>query len=291
MLRLGLRGRVSSRLSRRVYRGIGHTRMVVMPPDTSLTPPSAPGPSSATSAGTSAEANSGVNAGVRVIDLGPMGYAQAYKVQLDHHAEVLAAREAGQASPGVLLLVEHDPPVITMTKRPEAKGHLIANAEALRLAGVEVVETDRGGDITFHGPGQLVVYPILDLNVYSLGLHDYMRLLESAVIDTVGTFGVTGQREPGATGVWVPQSPQLPASKICAMGVRVRRWVSFHGLALNVTTNLDHFGLIVPCGLTGRKVTSLQRELGARCPSMIDVKRALIRSIDSALCARRSPTH
>jgi lipoyl(octanoyl) transferase len=155
--------------------------------------------------------------------------------------------------------------------------HLLASPELLSRHGVALAETDRGGDITYHGPGQLVAYPILDLNLLGLGLHAYMRLLEDAVIETCGTFGIQAQREPGATGVWVPGADGGSA-KVCAMGVRVRKWVSMHGLALNVTTNLEHFGLIVPCGLPGRPVTTVERELGASgrpCPGMVEVKRVL----------------
>jgi lipoyl(octanoyl) transferase len=152
-----------------------------------------------------------------------------------------------------------------------------------------VAETDRGGDITYHGPGQLVAYPILDLNAFGLRLHSYMRFLEDVVIATIAGFGITGVRDPGATGVWVAperggaeaSAPGGAARKICAMGVRVSRWVSMHGLALNVTTNLAHFDLIVPCGLAGRAVTSMERELGAACPSMDEVKAALVRSLRS----------
>lgn len=208
-----------------------------------------------------------------------MSYEAAYAVQTEHHAEVLAARESGAPMIGRVLLVEHDPPVITISRRPEARSHLIAGDGMLRAAGVTLAETDRGGDITYHGPGQLVAYPIVDLNHVNLGLHGYMRLLEGAVIECCAAFGVPAERDSAATGVWVPR-PGSPdgvraAAKVCAMGVRVRRWVSLHGLALNVTTNLDHFGLIVPCGLAGRAVTSLQRELGPACPAMDTVKSAL----------------
>lgn len=232
------------------------------------------------------------------IDLGRMAYAPAYNLQGEYLDRVLAEREAAAVRtadsphPGVgyVLLVEHDPPVITMTRRPAAASHLLATADALKREGIEVIETDRGGDITYHGPGQLVAYPILDLNVLKLRLHDYMRLLESAVIDTCGVFGVAGHRDACATGVWVGQGG-TPAchgmepvdakpndSKICAMGVRVRRWVSMHGLALNVTTNLAHFKHIVPCGL-GRPVTSLSEQLGDRCPAMPLVKIELVRHL------------
>ncbi|MHC5113243.1 MAG: lipoyl(octanoyl) transferase LipB [Planctomycetota bacterium] len=209
---------------------------------------------------------------LRVRDLGRMPYAEALELQRELQQEVIAGRERPHA-PMHLLLVEHDPPVITVSRRRTARTHLLAAPERLSGEGVEVVETDRGGDITYHGPGQLVVYPILDLNVLGLRLHSYMRFLEGIVIDTLEDYGVVGHRDPEATGVWVGPGPA--ARKICAMGVRVSRWVSMHGLALNVTTNLEHFGLIVPCGLVGREVTSLEQELGAGCPSMDDVKRAI----------------
>ena len=195
----------------------------------------------------------------------------------------------------------------TVSRRPTAAGNVVASAELLRQHGVAVVETDRGGDVTYHGPGQLVVYPILDLNALGLRLHEYMRLLEDVVIKTVAAFGIRAGRDVCATGVWVggagagvevvveveappSTSPSCeiakPGSKICAMGVRVRRWVSMHGLALNVTTNLDHFALIVPCGLVGRTVTSMDHELAELCPSMDAVKRELAENLRRAIEAR-----
>lgn len=209
---------------------------------------------------------------VRVEDLRRMPYAPAFERQRLAHDEVLAAREQGSPLAGVILLVEHDP-VITMTRR--AAPNLIATPEQLARAGVEVAETDRGGDITYHGPGQLVVYPILDLQRLGWNLHRYMRELEQVVIDACAGWGLEARRDPGATGVWVGEPP----AKVCAMGVRIRRWVTMHGLAINVTTNLAHFDLIVPCGLPGRPVTSLQRLLGAQCPPMDAVKRALIEGL------------
>jgi lipoyl(octanoyl) transferase len=176
-----------------------------------------------------------------------MSYLPAWEEQNRHVTEVLAARERGEPEVGRLLMVEHDP-VITVSNRAGAAANLVASPEALRMAGVSVERTDRGGDITYHGPGQLVVYPILDLNLLNLGLHAYMRMLEAAVIDTCAAFGVSARRDAAATGVWVGE----PGAKICAMGVRVRKWVSMHGLAINVTTDLSHFGLIIPCGLIGR---------------------------------------
>lgn len=208
-----------------------------------------------------------------------MAYAPSYQAQCAHLEEVLAARDAGAAEVGRVLLVEHDS-VITLGRRPGAVGNLVAGREELARQGIDLVQTDRGGDITYHGPGQLVAYPILDLNVLNLGLHEYMRLLEGAVIGLLAHLGITGHRDHTATGVWVEvpdTTGSLPArAKICAMGVRVRRWVSMHGLALNVSTNLEHFGLIVPCGLAGRPVTSLQALLGDACPALSNVKAMLV---------------
>ena len=211
-----------------------------------------------------------------------MAYEPAYQAQLAHLEEVMAAREAGSPIPGYLLLVEHDA-VITISRRAGAGNHLLATPQLLARHGVAVAETDRGGDITYHGPGQIVAYPILDLNLLNLGLHEYMRLLEQAVIDTCGRFALAAHRDTAATGVWVQSSAHAMDAKIAAMGVRVRRWVSLHGLALNVTTNLEHFGLIVPCGLAGRPVTSLAQQLGAACPSVGEAKATLVESLSQHL--------
>lgn len=217
----------------------------------------------------------------RVIDLGTLRYADAYAAQCTHVDELIAAR-AVRPEAARILVVQH-PPVITVSRRPQAAAHLTATEGALRRAGVEVAETDRGGDITYHGPGQLVVYPIVDLNLHNLGIHDYMRLLEDAVIGACASFGLDTRRDASATGVWTVRDDK-PFAKIAAMGVRVRRWVSMHGLALNVTTNLEHFRLIVPCGLH-RPVTSLERELGPACPPMERVKAAVVGELAARLGA------
>lgn len=175
--------------------------------------------------------------------------------------EVVAARDSG-GDQGTIHLLEHVPAVITISRRREAASHLLALPQRLVADGIEVRETDRGGDITYHGPGQLVAYPNIDLNIFNLGLHDYMRLLEESVIRACASWGVAAERDPSATGVWVG------GAKLCAMGVRVRKWVSMHGLAINVSTDLRHFDHIVPCGLAGRGVTSLQRLLGAAAPGV-----------------------
>jgi len=207
-----------------------------------------------------------------VRDLGRMPYTEALALQRSLQAEVIEGRSGGGHG-GYLLLVEHAPPVITVSRRAEASSHLLATPETLASTGVEVHETDRGGDITYHGPGQLVAYPILDLNRLDLRLHGYMRWLEDRVLDVLSQFGIEGHRDSDATGVWV--GPAGQDRKICAMGVRVSRWVTMHGLALNVDPILAHFDLIVPCGLHGRGVTSMKAELGQACPTMDEVKQAI----------------
>ncbi len=231
---------------------------------------------------------------IEVIELGRMAYRPAYDEQIRHLEEVIARRSDPDAPGGRLLLVEHDPPVITVSRRPGARDHLLASESLLESHGVEVCETDRGGDITYHGPGQLVAYPILDLNRLHLNLHGYMRFLEQVVIRVCREFGVDADTDGCATGVWVggqsdadcSLDPLAGGRKICAMGVRVRRWVSMHGLALNVATNLDHFNLIVPCGLVGRPVTSLAAELGDAAPGMARVRERLTACMTEAVAER-----
>jgi len=208
-----------------------------------------------------------------------MRYADALALQRELHAQVV---QQGAAGPWPLLLVEHSPPVITVSRRAGSRDHLTATPERLAELGVEVAETDRGGDITWHGPGQLVAYPIVHLQALGLGIHGYIRALEDAAMRVCATYGLHTHREEGATGVWCG-APGPASRKVCAIGVRVSRWVTMHGLALNVCPDLSHFELIVPCGLHGRPVTSLQRELGPRCPTMGDARSALAEALDSAL--------
>jgi lipoyl(octanoyl) transferase len=214
---------------------------------------------------------------LRVRDLSRMAYAEAFDLQKRLQREVIESRGTDGEPSGLvhLLLVEHDPPVITVSRRPGARQHLIATPAQLEAAGVEVAETDRGGDITYHGPGQLVVYPILDLNCLGLRIDSYMRFLEQVVIDVLAQFGIQGERDRAATGVWVKSradahglqsvgvtGSSAPPAKICALGVRVSRWVSMHGIALNCNNDLEPFSLIIPCGIKGYEVTSLSRETG-----------------------------
>lgn len=208
-----------------------------------------------------------------VQDLGPIDYDAAMARQKQAHGSLLER----EAAPTVFLL-EHDPPVITLSRRTDAAGHLRRSQEFLDQAGVQVRPTDRGGDITYHGPGQLVAWPVVPLEPLGLNLRQYVRLLEEAVIETVAGFGVQAGRDVCGVGVWVN------GAKLAAIGVRVQRWITMHGLALNVTTNLEHFSWIVPCGLN-RPVTSLEKLLGPDCPAMDEVKARLA----SALSKRLSP--
>lgn len=205
---------------------------------------------------------------LRVLDLGKIGYADALALQREAHERLVAGREA--CEPMTLFLLEHDPPVVTVTRRVGAAEHVLASDAVLARHGIERVETDRGGDVTYHGPGQLVAYPIMDLQRLGLKVHPYVRWLEQCVIDALSADGLEGMRDATATGVWVG-ADGAPERKIAAIGVRLSRFASLHGFALNVAPDLSHFGLIVPCGLQ-RPVTSMQAELGARCPSMEQVK-------------------
>ncbi len=205
---------------------------------------------------------------LRVLDLGRIGYADALALQRETHERLVAGREAHV--PMTLFLLEHDPPVVTVTRRVGAAEHVLATDELLARYGIERIETDRGGDVTYHGPGQLVAYPIMDLQRLGLKVHPYVRWLEQCIIDVLAEDGLVGTRDASATGVWVG-ADGAPERKIAAIGVRLSRFASLHGFALNVTPDLSHFGLIVPCGLQ-RPVTSMHAELGARCPSMEQAK-------------------
>lgn len=180
---------------------------------------------------------------------------------------------------GTVLLVEH-PPVYTLGKSGHAENLLIPR-EMLERMGARFYHIDRGGDITFHGPGQLVCYPILDLERIGIGLREYIEALEEAVIRTVAEYGIAAGRIAGASGVWIDPGKARPR-KICAIGVRSSRYVTMHGFALNVTTDLEWFSRINPCGFTDRGVTSIAAETGSQ-PSMQEVKQLVIRELATAL--------
>ena len=186
-----------------------------------------------------------------VVRLGRMGYEEA----LEYQREVARQRITGAIPHDVLLLVEH-PPVVTLGRSSKQK-NLVSSPEFLASRGVELFEVERGGDVTFHGPGQLVGYPIFDLKRHKQDLHWYLRSVEEALIRTIGEYGIPGERSTGYTGVWTQ------GRKIASIGVHARDWVTWHGFALNVTTDLSYFDLIVPCGIVGVEMTSIEKETGS----------------------------
>ncbi|HEU0369432.1 MAG TPA: lipoyl(octanoyl) transferase LipB [Candidatus Acidoferrum sp.] len=199
------------------------------------------------------------------IDLGLIGYAEAYALQ----KRVVAARKAG-AIDDVLLLCEH-PHVITQGRNGKRE-HLLAGENVLRQKGISLYETSRGGDITYHGPGQIVGYPILNLAAIRRDVVWYVRMLEEVMLRASADFGVNAIREPGKTGIWVSAENSLPreksiSEKLGAIGVHISRWVTSHGFAYNVSTDLRFFDLIIPCGIAGRKATSLEKLLNRRVNS------------------------
>jgi lipoyl(octanoyl) transferase len=184
-----------------------------------------------------------------VVRLGRMGYEEA----LEYQREVARQRITGAIPQDVLILVEH-PPVVTLGRSSKEK-NLISTPAFLASKGVELFEVERGGDVTFHGPGQLVGYPIIDLKRHRQDLHWYLRSVEEALIRTLGEYGISGERSTGFTGVWTN------GRKIASIGVHARDWVTWHGFALNVTTDLSYFDFIVPCGISGVEMTSIVKEL------------------------------
>jgi len=211
-----------------------------------------------------------------VLELGRVSYTQAWELQ---HS-LVKARQEGRAD-DILVLLEHDP-VITLGRSADAR-HVLASAKALQRLGIQVQRIERGGDVTYHGPGQLVGYPILHLASLHLGVSDYMRALEQVLLETLADLGLPAHRQAGVVGVWVGKA------KIASLGARVERGVTYHGFALNVNTNLEHFELIVPCGLEGVSVTSMERELG-RPVEMPLVRRSVIRKFGQVFGMRFSAT-
>jgi lipoyl(octanoyl) transferase len=192
---------------------------------------------------------------LEVRHLGLISYAEGLALQ----QQLVEERKAGRI-PDQLLLLEHSPVITLGVRARHDRSHVLASPEVLEARGVEVFETGRGGDVTYHGPGQLVGYPILDLRPDRCDVHRYVRDIEEALIRTSAAFGVEAGRSPGLTGVWVANE------KLAAIGVRIARWITSHGFAFNVTTALEHFDLIVPCGISDKGVTSLQKLLGRPVP-------------------------
>lgn len=207
-----------------------------------------------------------------VVDVGTMAFGECWELQQQLFKGAIAAKSEGEEPRHTIILVEH-PPVYTLGKSGKDSNLLVAE-EFLKSIGAEFFHIDRGGDITFHGPGQIVGYPILDLAQLGIGLKNYIDAIEGAVIDTMAEWGIACQRVEGASGVWIVESGR-PMRKICAVGVKSSRWVTMHGFALNVNTDLKYFGFINPCGFTDRTATSMEQELGAKLDLGV-VKKRLI---------------
>jgi lipoyl(octanoyl) transferase len=217
----------------------------------------------------------------RFIDLGLIDYQQAWAFQNERMEEILRAKTANRhasseeriSTPNYLIFCEH-PHVYTLGRNGKPS-HLLADVDLLQRINASFVHTNRGGDITYHGPGQLVGYPIFDLENFFTDIHRYMRTLEEAIIRTLKYFGIEAGRIEGLTGVWVNCTSPARARKICAMGVRTSRWVTQHGFALNVNTDLRYFNYIVPCGIQDKAVTSMERELNRKVDmhEVVDVLR------------------
>jgi lipoyl(octanoyl) transferase len=216
-----------------------------------------------------------VGEGTRLLDarrLGRVPYAEALALQ----RSLVEERRAGRIG-DTLLLLEH-PHVLTLGVRGDGgRGHILATEDALAARGIAVHETGRGGDVTYHGPGQIVGYPIVDLNPDRRDVHRYVRDLETVLIRTAADYGIDAGRVDGLTGVWVGNE------KLAAIGVRIARWVTSHGFALNVATDLSHFELIVPCGIADRGVTSLERLLG-RSIDLSEVEFRIIEHFANVFC-------
>jgi lipoyl(octanoyl) transferase len=205
---------------------------------------------------------------VKFLDLGLIDYKEAWEKQEQLFNTITAAKISNRDAPAgnqqpttsYLLFCEH-PHVYTLGKSG-SEAHLLLNEGGLKEKNATYYKINRGGDITYHGPGQLVGYPILDLDNFFTDIHKYLRCLEEVIILTLGDYGLKGDRYPGYTGVWLDAADPIRARKICAMGVRTSRWVTMHGFAFNVSCDLSYFNNIIPCGINDKQVTSLAKELG-----------------------------
>ncbi len=214
--------------------------------------------------------NSIINRKTQIIQLGLIDYQKAWDYQDSLFSEILKTKKENRTRPAHqqlqtsnhLIFCEH-PHVFTLGKSGD-ETNLKISREALPSVQAGYIHTNRGGDITYHGPGQLIGYPVLDLENFFTDIHRYMRSLEEAVIQTLGEFGIMAGRIPGLTGVWLDEHNPGKARKICALGVKTSRWVTLHGFALNVNTNLKYFEYIVPCGIHDKAVTSMANELHAQ---------------------------
>ena len=208
-----------------------------------------------------------MNKSLQIQELGTKDYLETWDYQEKLFQEIIDVKvqnrrnDTQDVTPNYLLFVEH-PHVYTLGKRGKQQ-HLLIDEEELKAIGATFYAINRGGDITYHGPGQLVGYPILDLENFYTDIYKYLRLLEEVIIRTLAEYGIKGDRAEGETGVWLDVNTPF-ARKICALGIRTSRWVSMHGFALNVNTDLSYFDKIVPCGITDKSVTSMKQELNGK---------------------------
>lgn len=222
-------------------------------------------------------------------DLGVIEYGDAWRYQesllLKNTSNKIKAAKGEPADETAhhLLFCEH-PSVYTLGKSGKEE-HVLISKEELAERNIAYYQTNRGGDITYHGPGQVVGYPILDLEKFYTDIGKYLRNLEEVIILTLSHYGLKGERSQGETGVWIDPDNKMMARKICAMGVRCSRWVTMHGFALNVNADLNYFSMIVPCGIADKQVTSLEKELGRKV-DMEEVKSVLRQHFETVFCCR-----
>lgn len=216
-----------------------------------------------------------------LLDWGLIDYASALAKQEVLFNECLQAKLAGKPTRDYFIFCEHKP-VFTLGRGGD-KAHLLLDEASLAAKNIAFHPSSRGGDITFHGPGQLVCYPILDLTAYKTDVRWYVRSLEEAVIRSLRDFAIHATRHPDYPGVWLEAEDDMRARKICALGVRLSRWQTMHGFALNVNPKLDYFTHIIPCGIQHKQVTSMQQELGAECPTLPAVKSKLLPHLHQVL--------
>lgn len=224
-----------------------------------------------------------MNTKVELQKLGLIDYKDAWDYQENLFEEIVLAKQqnremkANDLTPNYLIFCEH-PHVYTIGKSGK-EANLLINEEMLTRRGASFYKINRGGDITYHGPGQLVGYPILDLDNFNLSIKSYIDRLEEVIIRTLKRYGINSTRSEGATGVWLDVDNPIKARKICAIGVRTSHWVSMHGFAFNINTDLSYFEHIIPCGIQGKSVTSLQKELG-KDVSMNKVQSAVLEEFE-----------
>lgn len=210
-------------------------------------------------------------------DIGRIDYLKAWKYQEKVFNEVIENKNMNTGQPkNFLIFCEHDP-VFTVGKSGK-ENNLLVNEDYLKQQGVGFYKTDRGGDITFHGPGQIVGYPVFDLGLMKIGVKDYVHLIEESVIRTLQDYNIKTERLAHSTGVWIDTDNHLKTRKICAIGVKVSRFVTMHGFAFNINTDLNYFSMIHPCGFVDKGVTSLEKELGKKI-EINEVKKVLLKKI------------